>query len=632
MRQQAWTKNWRSSCSLLPAPGFLLFALLGAGPALRCSGVAESQAPIDYLLDLRRTSAHRVLVTMAVSDAGPSPEIQLPTWNALYQMRDFVRNVEDLRARCNGRPRDLIPVDENTWRTADGPCQGLEVTYAVYANEEGPFSCVLNDEHAFLNFAQVLFYLRGARDREARLKFLLPPDWKLRTLLDDPETSGEFKAANYDLLADSPGEAGKFQEYSYRQGSAEYRVVVHSKSVDYSSQKLLESLQKITATETGLMRETPFARYTFFLHFAPEGGGGMEHRNGTAISFSAAADLVRWESLESIVAHEFFHLWNVKRIRPQGLEPVDYVHGNDTRDLWFSEGVTTTYQELTLLRAGVFQRQEFYKHIAAEVERLQQRPARLFQSAELSGLDAWLEKYPDYSRPERSVSYYNKGALLGFLLDLGIRHASANRCSLDDLMRRLNEDFAHRGRFFTGADLKRLVAELAPPADWVDAFFRDYVSGTRELDYDTYLGYAGLELRAETGKRAALGFLAARSNEGTVQVESVEAGSNAEKAGLRPGDTLVRINGERLIALPQELAGLKPGHAIRLEVRRRSETLTLKFDLGTKTTPRYVIREISHPSDAQSRVRQGWLNGTTNGEAPHKADDIRRTKQSAGSR
>jgi len=616
----------------LPAPYFLLltscslllascFWFLVPGFRLLASGLsgAEPRAPVHYLLDLRQFSTHRVLVTMTVPDATPSMEIQFPAWNALYQIRDFVRNVEDLSARCDGELRELAPVDQNTWRTTEGPCRRLEVTYAVYANEDGPYSCALNDEHAFLNFAEVLFYIPSDRDREARLRFVLPQDWKLRTLLDDAETSGEFKAASYDQLADSPAEAGRFQEYFYQQGSAEYRVIVHSDSPDYSPQKLIDSLKRITATETELMRETPFAHYTFILHFLREGGGGMEHRNGTAIDFPVGELSARWEGLESVIAHEFFHLWNVKRIRPQSLEPVDYIHGNDTRDLWFSEGVTSTYQELTLLHAGLINRQRFYEHVAGEIEHLQQRPARSFQSAELSGLDAWLERYPDYGRPDRSVSYYNKGALLGFLLDLGIRHGTANRHSLDDLMRCLNEEFARRGRFFTQADLRRLVADLTPPAGWVEAFFRDYVSGTRELDYDTYLGYAGLELRTETEKQAALGFQAMRSNNGPITVASVEAGSSAERAGLRRGDILAAINGQRLTVLPQDLVGLKPGHSIQLEVRRRSRarpghserTVTLKFDLGTETTSRYAIHEVPSPSDVQRHVRQGWLNGST---------------------
>ena len=597
------TRKPLDACFLLFASCFLLFApgLCGAEPA----------APIDYLVDLRQTGAHLVLVTMSVPDAGPSLEIQFPAWNALYQIRDFVRNVEDVKAACDGQPRELVAVDRNTWRTADQPCGRLVVSYAVYAAEEGPFSCVLNEDHAFLNFAQVLFYLPAARDREARVRFLLLQDWKVGTLLDDSQTSGEFKAANYDALADSPTEAGRFQEFAYRQGSAEYRVIVHSDSAEYSPQKLLTSLQRITATETALMRDTPFARYTFILHFAREGNGAMEHRNGTAISFPASDLGTRWEGFESTAAHEFFHLWNVKRIRPQDLEPVDYIHGNDTRDLWFCEGVTSTYQELTLLRAGLIKPQRFYERVAAEIERLQERPARNFQSAEVSGLDAWLERYPEYYRPARSISYYNKGELLGFLLDLGIRHASANRQGLDDVMRHLNDDFARRGRFFTEADLRRGVAKLAPPGDWVEAFFRDYVSGTRELDYTTYLGYAGLELQTETEKQAALGFWGVRSANGLITVESVETDSNAERAGLSRGDILVRVNGERFTALPQDVVGLKPGRGIRLDVRRRSQTLTLNFDVGVKATTHYAIREVPSPSDAQSRVRRGWLNGTT---------------------
>ena len=555
-----------------------------------------------------------MLVTMTVPDAGPSSEIQFPVWNALYQIRDFVRNVEDVKAGCDGQPRELVPVDRNTWRTADGPCRQLELSYSVYANEEGPFSCVLNPEHAFLNFAQVLFYLPGARDREARVRFLLPQDWKVGTLLDDSQISGEFKAANYDALVDSPAEAGRFQEFAYHQGGAEYRVVVHGDSVQYTPQKLLASLQRITATETELMRDTPFARYTFILHFAREGNGGMEHRNGTAISFPASDLSTRWEGLELTLAHEFFHLWNVKRIRPQGLEPVDYIRGNDTSDLWFCEGITSTYQELTLLRAGLIKRQQFYEHVAAEIERLQERPARIFQSAEVSGLDAWLERYPEYFRPARSISYYNKGELLGFLLDLGIRQASTNRHGLDDLMRHLNDDFARRGRFFSDVDLRRIIAELAPPADWVETFFRNYVFGTRELDYRTYLGYAGLELETQTEKQAALGFWGVRSVNGAITVESVDLDSNAERAGLSRGDIVVSINEERLIALPQDVVGLKAGRGIQLEVRRHSKTIALNFDVGVKTTTHYKIREVPSPSAAQSRVRRGWLDGITDDE------------------
>ena len=220
----------------------------------------------------------------------------------------------------------------------------------------------------------------------------------------------------------------------------------------------------------------------------------MEHRNGTAITERAKGLREHWERLEGVAAHEFFHLWNVKRIRQQSLEPIDYVHGNDTRDLWFCEGVTSTYGQLVLLRAGLISRQDFYAHLGSAIATLQSRPARFFQSAEQSGLEAWFEKYNDYFRPERSISYYNKGELLGYLLDLALRHATSNAAGLDDVMRRLNEDFARPGRYYTEEDLRREIAQVALALAGLEGFFSDYVSGTRELDYATYLGFAGLEV------------------------------------------------------------------------------------------------------------------------------------------
>jgi len=574
---------------------------VGAPPR---SAEAGAAAPIVYQVDLRERLSHIVRVTMTLSDAAPGTEIQFPTWYALYQIRDFVKNVQELQAECDGRAITLAMEDLDTWRSGSQRCAQLVVRYGVYAAGSAPFSSGLDEEHGFLNLAMILFYLPRQRERAIRLQFILPEGWKLATPLEEGDAPDEFKAPDYDLMADSPVEAGTFDEYDYTQKGATYRVVVHGDRSSYSPKDLVETLQKITATETDMMGEVPFSRYTFIFHFGQGGGGGMEHRNGTAIS--ASTESVKRRGVADVAAHEFFHLWNVKRIRPQGLEPIDYVHGNDTRDLWFSEGVDSTYTELVLVRSGLTHRSDFYRSIAREIQDLQGRPARQFQSAEQSGREAWLEAYPDYFRPQRSISYYNKGELLGFLLDLGIRHATANAHSLDDVMHRLNQDFAHRGRYFIDDDLKSIIRGLAPGFS-VDDFFRDDVSGTVELDYNVYLGYAGLRLVTQPVERSDPGFTAAGGlGQGAVQVVSVEAGSNAERVGLQSGDRIEKLNGKPL-AGPWALDNAPAGEPILLEVRRGRRSLTFKFNVGSKQEINYSVEEIAHASPSQIEIRNGWL-------------------------
>ncbi|MGH9351860.1 MAG: M61 family metallopeptidase [Terriglobia bacterium] len=593
---------------------YTIISVVLLGMAFILSSRATEAAPfISYTINLTHPESHLVSVTMTVAQAHAETQIQFPAWDALYQIRDFVRHVENLQAECGGSPLALTPVDLDTWTTSARECSPLVVHYQVYADEPGIFSSDLIPDHAYLNLAQVLFYIPRERGQPCVLQFILPSGWKLATLL--PGDGPEFTAPDYDALADSPVEAGLFQLYSFNQDGGFYRVVVRGNAADYSSARLLDSIKKITASETTLMRSRPCSRYTFIFHFPEAGGGaeggGMEHACGAAIGFPAPLIATGWQGLENAVAHEFFHLWNVKRIRPQGLDPVDYVHGNDTRDLWFSEGVTSTYAEFTLLRAGLMSRNEFYAHLAQAIEQLQQRPARHFQSAELSGMDAWLEKYPDYNRPERSISYYNKGELLGDLLDLEIRHASGNAHSLDDLMRRLNVDFAERQRFFTDSDLESIIATLGPPPAWAQSFFEDDVAGTQALDYQKFLGYAGLKLDVRSSLEPDWGFEAARDFDGTIRVAAVEALSGAARAGIETGDALTAIDGQKLYALPHDLEGLKPGQRVKLEVTRGSRPLTLKFSLGSRSTINYSVREIPEAPPGEIEIRNGWLTGLT---------------------
>ena len=596
--------------------GLIIFASLSSIPS-----AAKGAQPIHYQVDLSAPETHLVRVAVKIPDASAGTEIQLPAWNGLYQIRDFVKNLEDLKGDCDGQPAALDREDLNTWRGPNRSCRDLTFHYSVYAATDGPFDSILDGGRSFLNLAMVLFYLPHERQRPVQVKFQLPAGWKLATFLEGE--GGEFQAANYDALVDSPVEAGHFEEISYPQDltgvpaaemkHATIRLIINADHADYSAGRLLSSIQKITAEEINLMQDLPFSRYTFILHFPREGGstGGMEHRDGAAIVIAASSIRENEGYLESVVAHEFFHAWNVKRIRPQALEPVDYINGNDTGDLWLCEGVTNTYAQLALLRAGLIDRDTFYARVAGAIQVLQDRIARRFQSVEMAGREAWLEKYSDYNRPDRSISYYNKGELLGYLLDLGIRHASQNQAGLDDVMRRLNQDFARRGRFYTLADLSSIIAQLAPTFD-TGRFLTDYVRGTQELDYSTYLGYAGLRLASNMEELPAPGFSASRNASGLLQVDSVETGSDARRAGLQPGDILKMADGEPLPAGPNPTLPIwRPGQSVELQIAREGETHALKIRIGVNHQISFQIAEDPQATPDQLRVREGWLRGVT---------------------
>jgi predicted metalloprotease with PDZ domain len=338
----------------------------------------------------------------------------------------------------------------------------------------------------------------------------------------------------------------------------------------------------------------------------------MEHRDGTAITIDADSLKASWQLLEGITAHEFFHAWNVKRIRPQNLEPVDYMHGNDTSDLWLCEGVDSTLGEYILLRSGLTSPKNFNAHLSGVINGLHDRPARKFQSVKDSGREAWLEKYPDYRRPERSISYYSTGEMVGYLLDLAIRHASGSKRSLDDFFRRLNEDFAKRGRFFRNEDLLKILYDLAPEGCDFRQFFLDNVAGTQEPDYDTYLGYAGLKLERNPSEAPNLGFTAGRNFDGPIVVQSVEPGGSAERAGIQTGDVLLEMNGKLLHNAPDGAAsGLTSGSEVRFRIHRDGRESEIRFRVDSAPGTTYRVVEDGKATDAQRKLRQHWLEGTT---------------------
>jgi predicted metalloprotease with PDZ domain len=568
-------------------------------------------AAIRYEVSLAHPEHHLFRVTMLIPDVSGELTVQLPAWNSLYQIRDFSSHLQDVEAFVGAEKVPILRVDKLTWHiTATGT---VRVQYASYWDEPGPFSTQLNGEHAFINPAMILMYPVGSRQEKVSLTFGdFPHEWRAESSLlegckivfDQPLCREE--AANYDELVDAPIELGKFDEFDLSGVSPRITVAVHGDN--WQKKKIEEQLTRICQYELKLMDGAPFEHYTFILHIgksASGAGGGMEHANSTAIHVPSD------EYLAAVGAHEFFHLWNVKRIRPVSLEPVDYTKEQYSRALWFSEGVTNTYGSFTLVRTGIWSKQQFYEDLGQQITEIESRPANRWQSAEESSLDAWLEKYSIYNQPEMSVSYYTKGQILGVLLDVLIRDRANNKKSLDDLLREMNTTFAKQGKFYRDSDDIRITAEKVSGVSFED-FFRQYVAGTVPLPYDNVLDLAGLKVHRSQHKRATLGFVASRDSGTDLVVRSVEAESFAAKAGLRAGDVIVKWNNGGLPRRPERWAAEQnPGSVLRLTVRRDEKEVTLEFRLGETTETYFQVEENSHASERARRIRDGLLRGET---------------------
>lgn len=582
------------------------------GLAILFLSIRASATPseIAYTVSLASPEQHLVEVQMILPAGSADRELQLPVWNALYQVRDFAQYINWIRAKDRaGKALPLDEINDSRWHL-QGAASGAILEYQIYTDSPGPFGAQLNPHHAFLNLAQILIYEVEARNTPLTVHFShVPADWKIATPLK-PSADG-FSADNYDRLVDSPIEMGTFQESDFDESGGQFRVIIDADPADYDMQKIVDHLHKIVAGAISWMNDRPFDTYTFFYHFPRgPGGGGMEHAYSTAIELSAASIKDTLYPFDAVTSHEFFHLWNVKRIRPKTLEPVDYTKENFTRALWFSEGVTSTAEQTIQLRAGLTNEQQYLGEIADQITELERRPAHLTQSAEDSSMDAWLEGYGYYRRPDRSISYYNKGELLGTMLDLALRDASHGRASLRELLQWMNANYAKKGRYFDDSKGVLEAADAVTHSD-LSSFFAHYVSGTDEIPWNDFLRSVGLRAEAINATVADPGFVASRNFDGPMLVTSVTPGSDAERAGLQVGDSILELQGK-----PggqesrEEMQRLTPGDTLTVKVRsRRSGEHELKWKVGSRQEITYQVKDLDQVTSDQRARRAAWLKG-----------------------
>jgi predicted metalloprotease with PDZ domain len=607
-----------AACALIVATGSSLFA----ATSVTCLFPATTQQqPTEYFVSLADNAHHLAHVSVRFPQTNGAITLNLPVWNALYQVRDFASNVGNVRAfDGSGRSIAVRDVKTSEWQlTAATGCAVVE--YDIHLAAAGPFGAELNNEHAFFNWAMVLMYSPSTRAQSMSVQLLdVPPNWAMRDVhVLGYAPAGKVEqvvgiAHNYDELVDSPVDVGIFQQFDYQQDGASYHIVVHAGQKDYDSVKLQDILRAITHAETDWMNDRPFDEYTFLYHFPRGyGAGGMEHAYGTAIDLNADRLGNGMMPVAGVSAHEFFHLWNVKRIRPQSLEPIDYQHIMDTRALWFSEGVTSTVGDMMLARARLMNNRQYIDRVGSEINELQSRPAHVWQSAEDSSLNAWFEGDAYYRSAERSVSYYNKGEVLGVLLDLRIRQLTQGRKSLRDLFQWMNETYAKKGLFFPDSDGVQQAAETMTGQSFAE-FFHDFVAGTREIPYSEFFGFVGLEVAEANTRVVTPGFTTTSFLGGQPEVVAVDTGSDAARAGIHVGDRIADMNGSLAPAsFDEQVARMREGSTIKIHVVNRRGQRDVKLKLTGHNEQMYILQDMPNITLEQRVHREAWIHGDDEG-------------------
>jgi predicted metalloprotease with PDZ domain len=593
--------------------------------------------PVRYRLRMPEPHTHLLHVEIEAGGVDAPLGLVMPSWTpGSYLMREFPRNVQGFAAvDGRGRPLAWEKTDKGTW-VVQPPEDGgaVRATYQVYANEISVRTSHLDATHAAVNGASVFMYVAGRENGPLELAVEGAPGWRTTTALRRVERKGPaevFAAESYDELVDSPLETGTHALAELEvEGKAHRWAVWGRGNLDLS--RLVEDTRRIVLAEREIFGVLPYPDYTFLLHLVPGGYGGLEHRNSTAL----LAD--RWsfrgkeyEGFLGLVAHELFHLWNGKRIRPAVLGPFDYTRESYTRDLWVVEGFTTYYTDLVLRRAGIISEARYLERLGESVSRYLATPGRAVQTLAESSFDAWIKFYrPDANTPNAQISYYLKGSLVALLLDLGIRERSGGQRSLDDVMRVLWSRFGEPGAGFPEGEVERVASEVAGEdlAPWFDRWLRS----TEELDLDAGLAAAGLRLvpgdaaegrkgaaavkAGETGARPDLQVgLRFKEEGGRAVVSQVLAGMPAYRAGANAGDELVALDGLRVTpqTLPARLAERRAGDRVALTVFRRDELVTLEITLEEAPPSVFRVVPVEAPSTEQEAVRADWLRAVVEG-------------------
>ncbi len=563
---------------------------------------------VSYTVSMSKPWTHLLEVEMHIKQAQmpEKSEVAMAVWTpGSYLVREYARHVQDFGVKdANGNSLNWSKVNKNNWSIETTGVSEYTVSYRVYANELTVRTNELNSNHAFFTPAALLMFPKGFLNIPSTLKVNPYGTWKVATGL--PKISeNTFQAETYDILYDSPFEVGDFKEISFDVQGKPHRFVIEGEG-NYDINRIAKDTAKIVEEGYKIFGDLAYKDYTFILNL--RGGGGLEHLNSTALQFNKFGFTTRYNDFLSLVAHEYFHNWNVKRIRPDVLGPFNYEGENYTKLLWVAEGGTSYYESILVQRAAIISDKDFLSGKASQIQALQDRPGRFQTSLEEASFDAWIKGYrPDENSINNQISYYDKGEIVNFLLDIEIRVASKGTKSLDDVMRHLYREHFKKGRNYTPEDYQKISEMMAGKS--LDDFFKRYVRGREEIDYNSILNGIGLQLSiSKSREQASLGANLTQTGE-RLNITSVPTATPAYEQGLNSNDQIIAVDGQRatLKFLTDYLAERKPGDKIKLSVFRFDELKEIEITLGGKGSATYEIVPVSNPTDEQKMLYHGYF-------------------------
>ena len=590
---------------------------------------------IEYVVDLSDVRNHYVTVTVTIEPTGKSTELMLPVWTpGSYLIREYARHIDSFSAIDeNGNALVFEKSRKNRWKVATENSKRLTVSYRVYCNELSVRTNFVDNQFALLNGAPTFITVAENRDSEHRVQLILPKKWKRSaTSLKSGDVSHHYIASSFDELVDSPIVAGNINVYPFEVAGIRHELVNVGESGYWDGDQAASDLSKVVAAHHELWGVVPYSRY-LFINVICGRGGGLEHDNSTVMLTSrwSFRDKNRYKSWLSLASHEFFHTWNVRRLRPKALVNYDYENEVYTPSLWIAEGITSYYEDLLLVRAGLIDSDKFLDWLSKKISSVQNRPGRLVQSLKDSSYDSWIKFYrPSDNSRNTQISYYSKGAVVGFLLDAEIRKVTEGAKSLDDVMKKMYRDYWVSG--YESADFRKVVADVCGKD--LSRFFEQYVDSTAELDFENAKVYFGLRLPADDEEEAAeneeedledgnpdesednveseqsdkkgwLGFSLSGNN-----IDDVELDSPANRAGLNDGDELIAIDGIRIRGdLDRRLGQFDVGDEVELLVSRREVLSKIRLTIIPKPEkPKWNLKRLAKPSEEQESNLSLWLS------------------------